>query len=239
MAVTQWLSGRFDEANLILTEARLSGNELGYPFASAFPTIFYGELLALTNQYEAAREHIQQGITKIRPDFSSRLFLLGRAYRVMGWLELAAGHHGSAQDWFEQSTEAYHSLADDEAAAWTAAGLGQALYGLGNVEKAQKMVVDALWTAVELQAYISLLFLIPITTLLLDYRKEANWRERLHTLACREPFLANAPFFTELVWSQLPPLKNVPPVAEENMTGLRRELWTAVSQLLAEDILAR
>jgi len=31
---------------------------------------------------------------------------------------------------------------------WTAAGLGQALYGLGNVEKAQKLVVDALWTAV-------------------------------------------------------------------------------------------
>jgi tetratricopeptide (TPR) repeat protein len=233
------LSGRFDDADDIFKKAKALGSELGYPFASAFPTIFHGELLALTNQYEAAREHIPQGITQIRPDFSSRLFLLGRAYRVMGWLELAAGHHGSAQDWFEQSTEAYHSLADDEAVAWTAAGLGQALYGLGSVEKAQKLVVDALWTAVELQAYISLLFLIPITTLLLDYRKENKWRERLHTLACRDPFLARAPFFNELVWSQLPPLKKVPPVEKENLTGLRRELWTAVSQLLAEDILVQ
>lgn len=238
-AVTHWLSGRFGEANEILKKAKALGAELGYPFASAFPTIFHGELLALTNQYEAARENIQQGITQIRPDFSSRLFLLGRAYRVMGWLELAAGHHGSAQDWFEQSIEAYRSLDDDEAVAWTAAGLGQALYGLGNVERAQNIVVDALWTAVELQAYISLLFLIPITVLLLDYRKENKWRERLHALACRDPFLANAPFFNEAVWSQLPPLKKAPPVEKDNLTGLRREVWTAVSQLLAEDILAQ
>ncbi|MEJ2747875.1 MAG: tetratricopeptide repeat protein, partial [Anaerolineae bacterium] len=237
MAVTQWFSGRFDEAKEILTEAKVLGNELGYPFAAALPIIFYGELLALTNEYEAARENIQQGITQIRPDFSSRLYLLGRAYRVMGWLELAGGHYGDAQDWFEQSADAYRSLDDDEAVAWTAAGWGQALYGLGSVEKAQKMVVDALWTAVELRAYIPLLFLIPITTLLLDYQKEDEWRDRLHTLACREPFLAKAPFFTEWVWSQLPPLKNAPPVEEENLTELRRELWTAVAQLLVEDVL--
>ncbi|MBK8900082.1 MAG: tetratricopeptide repeat protein [Anaerolineaceae bacterium] len=239
LAVTHWLSGRFADSEDLLKKAKTLGSELGYPFAIAFPTIFHGELLALANQHEVARENIQQGITQIRPDFSSRLFLLGRAYRAMGWLELAAGHFGSAQDWFEQSTEAFHALDDDEAVAWTAAGLGQALYGLGNVEGAQKMVVDALWTAVELQAYISLLFLIPITTLLLNYHKENKRRERFHTLACREPFLANAPFFTKLIWSQLPPLKQAPPVEAENLTGLRRELWTAVSQLLAEDILTR
>ncbi|MAT96980.1 MAG: hypothetical protein CL608_07550 [Anaerolineaceae bacterium] len=237
LAVTHWLSGRLDEANDNFNNARSLGSELGYPFAAAFPAIFHGELLALTNQNEAAREHIQQGITQIRPDFASRLFLLGRAYRVMGWLELAAGRHGSAQDWFEQSTEAYLSLDDDEAMAWTTAGLGQALYGLGNVAGAQKLVLDALWTAVELQAYIPLLFLIPITTLLLDHHEENKWCERVHTLACREPFLANAPFFNELVWSKLPPLKKVPPVEKENLARLRRELWTAVSQLLAEDIL--
>ncbi len=237
LAVTQWLSGHFTEAQDILTEAKTSGNELGYPFAAAFPTIYYGELLALTNQYEAARENVQQGITHIQPDFSSRLFLLGRAYRVMGWLDLAAGHFGNAEDWFKQSTEAYRSLGNDEAMAWTAAGWGQALFGLGNIEKARQIVSDALWTAVELQAYIALLFLIPITTLLLDYQKEDKWRERLQTLACREPFLAQAPFFNELVWSQFPPLQKVPPVKGENPEGLRRELWTAVSQLLAEDIL--
>ncbi len=237
MAVTQWLSGRFAEAGEILTEAKILGNKLGYPFAVALPTIFYGELLALTNQHEAAREDIQQGIAKIRPDLASRLFLLGRAYRVMGWLELAAGHYGEAQDWFAQSADAYRSLDDEEAAAWTAAGWGHALFGLGSVEKAQKMVVDALWTAVELQAFIPLLFLLPITILLLDYQKEEEWRERLHNLVSREPFLASAPFFTEWVWSQLPPLKKTPPVEEENLAGLRRELWAAVSQLLAEDVL--
>jgi tetratricopeptide (TPR) repeat protein len=238
MAVAQWLSGRFAEANEALIEAKGLGSHLGYPFASAFPTIFLGELQALTSGYEEARENIQQGITFIQPDFSSRLFLLGRAYRVMGWLDVAAGHYGRAQDWFEQSLAAYHSLDDEEAVAWTAAGWGQALFGLGSVARAQKMVVEALWTAVELQAYIPLLFLVPITTLLLDHRKEAGWRDRLHALACREPFLAEVPFFTELVWARLTPLKIVPPVEVENLAGLRRELWTAVSQLLAEDILA-
>lgn len=99
------------------------------------------------------------------------------------------------------------------------------------------MVVDALWTAVELQAYISLLFLVPITTLLLDYRQEATWRDRLHALACREPLLTSAPFFAAQVWAKLPPLKTNPSIEVENLAGLRRELWTAVSQLLAEDIL--
>lgn len=238
LAVTKWLSGNFDEAKAGLSEAKILGKELGYPFASAFPTIFYGELLALTQQYKEARENVQQGITNIRPDISSRLFLLGRAYRVMGWLELAAGHYGDAQDWFEQSADAYRSLGDEEAVTWTIAGLGQAIYGLGNVEKAQNMVEDALWTAVELQAFIPLLFLIPITTLLLDFHKEEEWRQRLHTLACRLPFLAKAPFFAELVWSHLPPLNMVPPIEEENFAELRREAWATVARLLAEDVLA-
>ncbi|MCA9873336.1 MAG: tetratricopeptide repeat protein, partial [Anaerolineales bacterium] len=237
MAVTQWLSGRFEEAESGLTEGKDLGKALGYPFTAAFPAIFYGELQTLTCQYEAARENIQQGITHIQSDFSTHLFLIGRAYRVMGWLELAAGHYGAAQDWFEQSAEAYSSLDDEEAVAWTTAGWGQALLGLGNLEKAQRMVVEALWTAVEIQAYIPLLFLVPITTLLLDYQNQDQWRERLHTLACREPFLAQAPFFNELVWSKLPPLKTTPPVEVANLAELRRELWTAVSQLLAEDIL--
>ena len=123
--------------------------------------------------------------------------------------------------------------------AWTAAGWGQALYGLGNVAQAQKIVVDALWTAVELQAFIPLLFLIPITTLLLDYHKEDAWRLKLHTLACREPFLSEAPFFRDQIWSQLPPLEEVPPITHENQAEARRALWTAVSQLLAEDILTQ
>jgi hypothetical protein len=50
--------------------------------------------------------------------------------------------------------------------------------------------------------------------------------------------LAKAPFFAQLVWSQLPPLKKAPPVEEENLAELRRELWATVSQLLAEDVLA-
>jgi predicted ATPase len=237
IAVTQWLSGYFDEAENALMEARTLGKELGYPWATAFPNIFYGELLALIGQYEAAREYLRQGMTNVRRGISNP-FVPGRAYRAMGWLELAAGKYGEAQDWFEQSADAYRSMGDDEAVAWTTAGLGHALYGLGRVEKVQKMVVDALWTAVELQAYISLLFLIPITTVLLAHQKQDKWRERLHALACRVPFLAKAPFFVELVWSQLPALKKVPPVEEENLAELRRELWAAVSQLLAEDILA-
>ncbi|MCB8938108.1 MAG: tetratricopeptide repeat protein [Ardenticatenaceae bacterium] len=239
LAVTHWLSGHFAEADGILAEAKGLGRELGYPFASAFPTIFHGELLALSNQLDAARESIQQGITYIRPDVSSRLLLLGRAYRVMGWLELAAGHFGVAQDWFEQSTEAYRSLDDEESIIWTAAGWGQALLGLGNVAQAQKMVVDALWTAVELQAFIPLLFLIPITILLLDYHQEEAWRLKLQMLASREPFLAQVPFFAEWVWSQLPPLDELPPDADLDLGEMSRALWTAVSQLLAEDILTQ
>jgi predicted ATPase/Flp pilus assembly protein TadD len=237
IAVTQWLSGYFDEAKTILAEATALGKDLGYPHTTAFPTIFYGELLTLTNQYGEARENLQQGMASIRHDLSS-LFLRGRAYRVMGWLELAAGHYGQAQDWFEQSWQAYRSMGDDEAMAWTTAGTGHAHYGLGNVTKAQELVVDALWTAVELQAFIPILFLLPITTLLLAHQGQAKWAERLQTLALRTPFLAKAPFFANFVWSQLPPLKKMPPVEEENLAELRRELWAAVSQLLAEDVLA-
>lgn len=237
LAVTQWLLGRFAEAERMLAEARVLGNELGYPYATALPIIFSGELLALTGQYEAARKTIQQGITSIQPDFSSRYFLLGRAYRALGWLELAAGRNGDAEDWFAQSVAAYRALDDEEAAAWTCAGWGHALLGLGSVEQAQNMVVEALWTAVELQAYIPLLFLVPITALLLEQQGKADWRERLHALACREPFLAAVPFFRDQVWSKLPPLPQPPPVETENLAGLRRELRAAVAELLAKDVL--
>jgi tetratricopeptide (TPR) repeat protein len=237
IAVSQWLSGYLEEAEDALAEAKAIGTELGYPWATAYTTIFYGELMALTGRYEVARENIQQGMVSIQRRLANP-FVGGRAYRVMGWLELVAEQYGEAQDWFEQSLEAFRAMGDDEAMAWTTAGLGHAFYGLGNYEKAQKIVVDALWTAVELQAYITLLFLIPITTLLLDHQKQDKWRDRLHTLACRVPLLAKAPFFAQLVWSQLPPLKKAPPVEEENLAELRRELWAAVSQLLAEDVLA-
>jgi hypothetical protein len=116
--------------------------------------------------------------------------------------------------------------------------LAHALYGLGNVNKAQKMLVDALWTAVELQAYIPLMFLLPVTILLLAERGQKAWAERLHTLGLRVPLLANSQFFTDLLWAQLPQLKETPAVETGPLTELRREVWAAVSQLLAEDVLA-
>ena len=237
IGVVQWLSGHFDEAYTATVEARALGNELGYPWAIAFPTIFHGELLVLTGQYDQAREQLRLGMTTTRRSISNP-FIMGRAYRAMGWLELAAGHYGEAQDWFEQSSEAHRSMGDDEALAWTAAGMGHALYGLGNVERAQKVVVDALWTAVEIQAYISLLFLLPVTALLLAHQGQDQWAERLHRVAQRVPLLAGSQLFADLVWSQLPPLKTAPAVEAESSAELRREVWTAVSQLLAEDVLS-
>ncbi|MCB8944564.1 MAG: tetratricopeptide repeat protein [Ardenticatenaceae bacterium] len=236
IAVVHWFSGHFEQAHDSLIEARALGRELNYPWTIAFPTTLYSELLALTCQYEAAREHVQQGLSILRRGISNP-FVVGRAYRTLGWLALAAGQYGAAQDWFRQSIETYRSDGDDEAIAWSTAGTGHALLGLGNVAQARRVVADALWTAVELQAFIPLLFLLPITILLLTKQGQDKWAERLRLLAMRTPFLAKAPLFAELVWSQLPRLKKAPPIEETAMAELRRELWTAVAQLLAEDVL--
>ncbi len=238
IAVAQWLSGQFQEAQASVLEAKIVGNQVGYPWAVAAPHIFHGEILALMGQYETARGQLQQGMSLIGTTVPNP-YLMGRAHRVMGWLELVAGQYGQAQDWFEQSTKMYQSMGDDEAVVWTAAGTSHALMGLNNVARARQVVVDGLWTTVELQAFIPLLFLLPITTLLLAKEGQDKWVERLQTLALRIPFLAKVPLLASLVWSQLPPLKKKPLVEETALTDLRREIWTAVSQLLAEDTLAQ
>ena len=238
IAVAQWLSGQFQEAQASVLEAKTVGNQVGYPWAIAAPDIFHGEILALMGQYETARGQLQQGMSLMGTTVPNP-YLMGRAYRAMGWLELVSGRYGQAQDWFEQSTKMYQSMGDDEAVAWTAAGTSYALMGLNNVVEARQVVADALWTAVELQAFIPLLFLLPITTLLLVKEGQDKWVERLQVLALRVPFLAKAPLLADLVWSQLPSLKKKPLVEETVLTDLRREIWTAVSQLLAEDTLAQ
>jgi predicted ATPase len=237
MSIAYWLSGRFDEAFPLLLEAQKAGKALGHPWAVAFPTVHLGELQILTGQYEQGREQVQSALLLIR-EAVANTFVTGRVLRAMGWYSLTEGHFGEAQDWFEQSIEEYQKMMDDEAIIWSTAGLSHALLGLGNVAKARTALVDALWTAVEIQSFIPLLFLLPVTALLLHEQGEEAWTNRLHTLALRVPFLANAHFFDSLVWSKLPPLPEAPRVAAESSAELRRELWTAVSQLLAEDVLA-
>lgn len=155
----------------------------------------------------------------------------------LGWATLAEEKYSEAHHFFQESLANFYTWTA-ELRAQALAGLGRAAYGLGNHSEAQQHLVQALRTAVETQAFIPLLFLLPLISLLLADMVEVDQKERaveLYALAASHPFVAKSRLLADIagrhiatVGATLPP--EVVEVARER--GRALDVWKTAAELL-------
>ncbi|MFQ5615058.1 MAG: tetratricopeptide repeat protein [Anaerolineales bacterium] len=234
LGVTQWLNGAFEGAYQSIQESLATARELEQPHLLIWPTICHAELHACAGRYAEAHEQAQLAYAWAQQMYATP-FVNGRIHRVLGWIALAAEKHEEACAQFQKSVDLYRVIVDDEQTAWSLAGAGCAAIGLGNLDEAQEYLTDALWTAIEIRAFIPLLFAVPVVALLLSVRGETERAFRVYRQACRFPLVANSGLFADLVGRHLPDIIDSPPAEDASQeTDHRGALWATGAQLLAK-----
>jgi tetratricopeptide (TPR) repeat protein len=207
-------------------------------YALFYATISLTEANTHAGRYEEVRIQSEKALTLARK--AGVKYLIGWAHKWLGWVALAEEKYGDAHHFFQEevanSLAAWHA----EWRAWALAGLGRAAYGLGNRSEAQQHLVQALRTAVEIQAFIPLLFLLPVISLLLADEAEVDKKERaieVYALAASHPFVAKSRLLADIAGRHIAAVAaTLPPELVEAAQSRGRTLdwWAAAAELLAE-----
>jgi tetratricopeptide (TPR) repeat protein len=233
IGIANWLSGDFDEAESVIRESLSIIQELE-PAVSIFPTICLTEILALEGRYREAKVQVRQLETLTRDLFLDR-FSNGRMTRVLGWVALGEKNYSEARIQFEKSIKLYQINADDEQIAWSQAGLARVAIQQGNWGEAHQLLIEALWTCIEIQGLIPLLFTLPMVSLYLA-RENPEQARFVYDQIQHSPFMANALLFKDIVYQYLPDdivqstSKGLPVTSG---TELRQIFWSTASKVLS------
>ena len=130
-------------------------------------------------------------------------FMGGRFSRICGWLALTDKDYNRAKTDFAESVRLNQMIADDEQVAWSQAGLACAEIGLGNHEEAKHMLMDALWTSIEIQGFIPLIFTLPITVRFLQ-DEEPELAAKVYQQIKHLPFITGTSLIQDIVLRHLP-----------------------------------
>jgi DNA-binding SARP family transcriptional activator/predicted ATPase len=230
LGVAQWLAGEFDHAERSIQESLEIAQKLD-PSSSIFPTIAYAEFLTLTGRYREANDQIQKMKVKSQDIYLDR-FMAGRFSRVLGWFSLSQEDYDEAKTHFAESIKLSQLNADDEQVAWSQAGLACAEIGLGNHDKAREHLIDALWTTVEIQGFIPLLFILPVTVLYLAQEDPDEAAFVYSQMQC-SPFLTKVQLFKDIIDKYMPAeikTSSRKDIAQE--TESQDCLWAAATRVL-------
>lgn len=160
------------------------------------------------------------------------------AHGVLGWAALAEGRYEAAREALRQNVALFQGLRDREYEAL--AGLGRAALGLGERHKAQKHLLQALGTVVEIGAFIPLLHLLPIIAAALADADEPGLQGRaieLYALSTGQPLVAKAQFFEDIAGRYIrAATASLPPevVAAAQERGRTLDWWETAEALLNE-----
>ncbi len=228
---SKWMLSEFNQAETAFQQALelVKGKDEN---TRLFPIIFYAEFLLICGQYREAKEQLQIAKTISNHLFISH-FVEGRLVRNISWIALAEKNFAEAKVQFEESIRLYEINADDEQIAWSQAGLARAEIGLGNLEEAKTLLMEALWTAIEMQAFIPLVFALPITVLYLT-KEDLEFAKVVAEQIKSYPLLTKAQFFNDIVNHYLPDeITGTPLVDFDLNTDPNSSLWSAASSILS------
>ncbi len=232
MGISKWLSGDFVLAEKMIRETLTLAQQLNAP-ARIFPTACLVEILTLTGRYREARAQVRVLETLTEGVFIDR-FTQGRLDRIYGWLALVEKNYPQARTLFEESIELNRVNTDDEQVAWSQAGLAAVAIHEANWEEAHQLLTEALWTAIEIQGFIPLLFTLPVVNLYLAHHDPALGRE-VFAQSQQSLFLAHATFFKDTILPFLPAnfrKSEEAPKLSRPESELRALLWATASQVL-------
>jgi tetratricopeptide (TPR) repeat protein len=186
-------------------------------------------------QYATARALFHVGLPQARESGVQRA--VGNYLFELACVALAGQAYAEAEGLLEESLAVYREITQPEDLGSTLAVLGVTLRGLGKPREAKQRLYEALQTAVEIEAFLPLMYILPATTLLLIDQSENERAVELYTMASRYGFVANSRWFEDIagkhiaaVAATLPP--EVVTAAQER--GRARDLWVAVKELLKE-----
>jgi len=232
IGIVQWLSGEFASAETVIRESLDISQELEAG-ARLFPNICLAEILAIRGRYREANDQIRFLKSATQSIFLDR-FTHGRMTRTFGWVALAEKRYADARIEFEKSIELYQKNADDEQIAWSQAGLANAAMHQGNWDEAHQLLIEALWTCIEIQGFIPLLFTLPMVCLYLE-KENPEQACQVYAPIQHSPFLADAPLFRDIVYQYLPEeiVKSTSRLeAAPQDLDSRQILWSAASSVL-------
>jgi hypothetical protein len=162
---------------------------------------------------------------------------------VLGWTALAGEDYVAAQEWLAQSIAVHREVEYQFAREWLAATLpaaARAAMGLGHRAEAQTYLAEALEIALEIGAYIPMLFLMPIIPVVLADDEDEGLKERaveLYAMAESRPFVANSRLFEDIAGRHIrSATADVSPEVVEAAQARGRALdwWETAAKLLDE-----
>jgi tetratricopeptide (TPR) repeat protein len=233
VGVASWLAGDFAKAESAILDSVSISAELT-PASRIFPTICQAEYYTITGRYREAHAQFRLLHTLTEDVFLDR-FLDGRLKRTIGWMALAETNYDLARQQFQESVELYRVDSDDEQIAWSQVGLAAAAIHQGKWEEAHQILIEALWTCIEIRAFIPLLFLMPIACLYLA-RENPSLAGRVFIQIRRSDFLCNAKIFYDIAYKHLPEEivqqsgKSINPLSGAD---LRQHMWSTASNVLS------
>jgi tetratricopeptide (TPR) repeat protein len=142
-----------------------------------------------------------------------------------------------AQQWMQESVASFLRVGRREWMSNSLAALGRASYALGNRSEAQTHLYEALEIAVEIGAFIPLLDIMPIVSLLLADQGEVERAVELYSLASQHPWVSQAQLFEDIAGQHIAALSASLPsdvVEGAKARGQEREMWQTASELLEE-----
>ncbi len=242
------LVGHFDQATTLIEESVILAKTMEDRYRLSWSISVQAEFSAWTGQYEKAETKAQaalaigqQPMVSINPRMTR--YRIAYPKRVLGWIALAKESYHEAYRLLQESVAGYHKgVSDEEYMTISLAALGRAAYGLGQRKEAQQYLLEALGIVVKRGAFIPLLHLIPIISVLLADAENMARKERavaLYALATSHRFVAKAQLFQDIAGhyisaattaSILPPDK----AKRAKEQGRNLDWWQTAESLLVE-----
>jgi tetratricopeptide (TPR) repeat protein len=231
--------GNFALASSVAEKGVAIGQNHGVPSVSLFYTnMSLAEAHVHIGRYKAVRtwaEKVPSLAHKV-----GRKTLTIWAQKWLGWVALAEERYAEAYHFFQESVANFLTATEVEYRSWALVGLGRAAYGLGDRSEAQQDLVQALRMVAEIQAFIPLLFLLPIISLLLADETDISRKERaveVYALCSTHPFVANSSLLADIAGRHVAAVAaTLPPEVVEaaQSRGRKLEWWATAADLLDE-----
>jgi tetratricopeptide (TPR) repeat protein len=156
----------------------------------------------------------------------------------LGRIALVEEEFDEAKLWLQESVGLFREVGQKDQLGNSLASLGHVTRAMGDLEKAQNYLREALRTALEIGALIPLLFAIPLAALLAVDRWDENKAIKLYVLASRFSFVKHSHWFNDVFERHIPNLTGVLPLKTDKATQEEEkshDLWVTAKALLVDD----
>jgi predicted ATPase/DNA-binding CsgD family transcriptional regulator len=235
LAAPKLFLGKFYEANALLEESVATFKELGGGGDLVFTNIMLGETKMHLGQYGQARSQ-EEFTLQLAKKFKDRAGG-GRALLWLGRIALVEEQFVEAELWLQESTSTFRELGQKDQLGTALASLGHAKRALGNLDEAYSYLNEALRTALDIGAFIPLLFAVPLAALLAVDRWDKDGAVKLYALASRFSFVTHSRWYSDVFGRYIPnrngafQLKvNEVDQAQENL----QNMWIAARAIFEE-----